>query len=250
MFGTFLKRRPIKVTAMTRRADLISYAPVAKSTEFIPKWWRNLPSSYTIDDLHDASTMRFCTGITDLYSKGLIIPLWSDFNIQIGHKGTAWYKYQFADKISRAYPHDIEQRGSFAEEYEWQHLQFVSPWRFTCDGDVDFLMTTPIWHLENPPPYTILPGVLNFKQVFESNINTIFERKEDTKLYSLKLRDPFCHLVPLTDRKIELTLKLISEEEFQNFSNSKGIPLKFIGDAVYKRAVSKKTNLKCPIYKG
>ena len=250
MFNIF-KSKSVELTAMSWRHDVINWSPIIRSSEHTPKWFRDLPSDYPVDELHSASTMRFCIGVTDLFGKGFIVPMWSDFNIIIGEIGTNYYRFQYADDLSKAHEHNPLQRGSFANEHEYQHMKLLTPWRMQCNADIDFLVMPVPWHMDNPSNHIVLPGILNFSEVSACNINLLFKRNTVPTQYSLKMREPLCQLIPLTDKKIALKIKHITENEMLNLRNFQGTN-KFIGDAVLKRRLRKIRSVGCPmdIFKG
>lgn len=242
--GKFLSRKTIELTAITNRLDLVNYAPVSKSSEYIPKWWKQLPSTLEVDNLYDAGSMKYCSGVLDIFSKGFVIPMWSDLSIEIGKIGTTGYRYQFADEKSFLDSHSDRQRGSFAKSDIWQHIKLVSPWRFYCEENIDFLLLDSFWQKSDITSFTTPPGIIKFNEVTTCNINLFYKREETNKKHFIEFRTPIAQIIPITDKKIRLKVKCVDDAQMQSISDRHG-KNKFAGDDLFKRALRNKTT-KCP----
>ena len=211
---SFLKK-PITLNCYTNRADVFNFAPIKKAGFYIPQWWKDLPAQH-FDNGHLFGTMKGCPGFTDLYSKGFIMPLWSDVQITVGAKNTGHYHYQFSDKISVISTHPQVQRGSAFLEQDYQHLKLESPWLFSCDENVSFLQIGAIWDDHTPETMSVLHGVQNFKYQYSTHINTIWRRKETPEISMLNFGQPITHFIPLTERKVVFKLHLVSDTTIKN----------------------------------
>ena len=195
----FLKK-PIVLHCYTNRADVFNYAPVKKSNEFIPDWWKAVPKTVdNPDSLFSGRTIKTCVGFTDLYSAGFMVPMWSDFAIKVGPIGDSFYFWEYADGQSKAVEHPQTQRGDAYPTTHYQHLKLISPWAFSCDEDVRFLLTGPTWNIANP-----------------ENVNTLFIKQETPFRYDIAVGDPLLHIIPLTERKIVLERHLVDDTTFKN----------------------------------
>lgn len=238
--------KPVILHCYTSRADVFNYSPIAKALKFIPDWWKNIPKSYYLEgSLSPSPTMKHCVGFTDLYKKGFVIPMWSELVVEIGETNSEAYRYQYADETSTAVSHNARQRGTVYSSDNYQHLKLDSPWIFSCDEDIDFLFTEPTWNVDNPEIVKILPGVFNYKHQSSTNVNTIWHRKDKPVIYTIDHNQPIAHVIPLTQKKVELNLHLVSDAEYINLSTKNKLGV-FVGKyAAIKKAVKERG---CPFH--
>tara|TARA_R110002126_G_scaffold271430_1_gene415324 strand:+ start:445 stop:1215 length:771 start_codon:yes stop_codon:yes gene_type:complete len=217
-------RKDIVLHCYTSRPEVFNYAPIRKTTAFFPEWWKALPPSLAFENgLGSGATMKLCTGFTDLFAKGFVLPLWSDVGIDIEKKinpevetHNYQFRYQFSDSTSSFQSHNIRQFGDSYPIPEYQHLKFISPWLFSCAEDISFLQIQPTWNFKNPEKMFVPPGILSFKYQGSVEVNAFWPRGIENTVHDLVFGQPLTQYIPLTERKIKLQLHLISHEEFLN----------------------------------
>lgn len=237
-------QKAIVVHCYTANPEVFNFAPIKPAASFIPDWWKQIPKSYArADSIAPLRTMKHCYGFTALFTKGFVIPMWSDLAVEIGPKGTSNYRYMYANAYSSALSQDIEQRGTAYPELNFQHLKLEAPWLIKCNDNIDFLQLGVVWNQEDPSEMTILPGVVNFKYQVASPVNVLWKRQNNTKNYLLEFGAPLCHYVPLTDRRIKIQTHLVSPEELKRI-RSVVTPLKFINKYNANKKMQKQNG--CP----
>jgi hypothetical protein len=204
-------QKPVVLDCYTNSAGLFNYAKIKKASAYIPQWWKDLPLTNNHRG-HPTPTMKGCVGFVELYKQGFILPLWSDLHLELGPIGTKDYYYKFSDGRSSITVHSQEQRGEMCDEYAYQHLKFENPWAIRCEEDINFLMTGVEYNQDRPEKMRVLPGIVNFKYQHGANINVIWAREAESKTHLLEFNSPLAHLIPLTERKVELRLHLVSNE--------------------------------------
>lgn len=235
-----LIKKDIVLHCYTSRSEVFNYAPIKKANNYIPEWWKALPKTYKAhtEALHDMPTMKMCAGFTDLFSKGFILPLWSEAVIKVGGQtghSKQDYSYQFADSTSEMGHHSVEESNDVYPCSQYQHLKITSPWVFVCDEDVSFMQIQPTWNFSNPDELFMPPGVLSFKYQSATNINMFYKRQAQDAVHTLEFGQPLLHYVPLTERKVRLELHLVSDETLRKI-NSKNTRLSFFGKYRPKKA--------------
>lgn len=214
-------KKDIVLNCYTSDASVFNFAPIKPSAHFLPEWWKEIPQAIDLENsIIPIPTMKHCTGFTDLYKQGFVIPMWCDFLLVLGQKGTTDFLYQFSDGKSAATPHPAVQRGAAFPKLEFQHLKIVSPWLITCDEPIEFLATNPTWNQKDPSTMTVLPGVVNFKYQFGTSMNTIWKRPAEQTKYQIDFGTPLYHYVPLTERKVRIKTHLISQQDFDQLGSS------------------------------
>lgn len=237
-------RKPVVLDIYTDRSDLYEHFKVSKMKSFVPSWFKDINPKYEINEnLESDINIRGCTGFLDLFSKGFGIPLWSDMRVKVGPIGEQYYQWQFADKETDADIHPQWQRGEFMPDSKYCHIKILTPWVARCSENVDFLMIGNSWVQDNTDDVLIPQGVLNFKHQHALNINMMVRRGEQEKLIEMSCGNPIVQLIPLTDRKVDIKLHLVSTEELTNVSRS---PVRSYFDRGHLKTVSKER--KCPFH--
>jgi hypothetical protein len=210
----FFKPKPIYIDCFTANVCAHEYAPIQLANYFLPEWWKQLPKTFTmVENEHlsfPQSTMRRCAGFIDMYSKGLMLPLWSDFSVEVTSEGRAMWRY--ADGESTCAYHDPQQVGYFFEESNVLHMKMFSPWVFCSKENIQWYFTQPIWNHKITGDFFIPSGVVNYKYQNTTHINMLI-KKQDT-MFTIAQGTPMAHMVPLSDRPVKIKNHLLSKEEF------------------------------------
>lgn len=215
---SFCRPKPINLYFYTTREDVFNHARPKKAIDFFPGWVKKLPRPEIDVDpghrlLHKVN-MKTCSGLTNLYSSGFMVPMWSDLNVELGREK---YRYQFADAISEIGRHDNSQMAGSGFNNTHFHLKLINPWFIYADQNVNILLTAPVWNDFGTGDIVVAPGILEPHVCpMDLNVNLFFKFKEQTELYSLLLGQPLLHAIPLTERKIKLNYELVTEKELKS----------------------------------
>jgi hypothetical protein len=224
----FFRKPKVIIDCFTSNASAFEFAKPNNAIKFIPDWWRNIPISYIPENsFFEHKTLKKCDGIINNFKHGLVIPMWCDVAIEIGPRGTNYYRYQFADNTSSLDSHDHKQFDNYIKEEEIQHIKFHSPWFFSCKENIYWSWVDPKWNTIKINDYIVLPGVTSFKYQATTNINMLFYRGEKTKKVEIKYGTPLAHILPLTDKKLVLKHHLVDRNEIFKLETN---PVKFINN--------------------
>jgi hypothetical protein len=224
----FFRKPKVIVDCFTDVPQVFEFAKPDNAIKFIPDWWKNTPVSYVPEgSFFKHATLKGCDGVINNFKHGLVIPMWCDVAIQVGPRGTNYYRYQFADNTSSLDSHNPKQFGGHIKEEEIQHIKFHSPWFFSCKENIHWVWVDPKWNTIRINDYIILPGITSFKYQASTNINALFYRGEKLKTIEIKYGTPLIHMIPLTDRKLTLKHHLVDQNEFSKL-NLNTTPVKFI----------------------
>ena len=222
------KKKPVVLYCVTARPELLEYAPVCRVSKTLPKWWKDLsPVVREPGQIHEVSTMKHCVGFTNLYKTGAVIPMWADLALEIGPIGTTSYKYQYSDGQSEIHTHGPHQHNAHYLPTEYQHLKLLSPWVFSCDEKIDFLMMEPSWSFIKFKTLRLLPGQIDYYNQPGTHINLMAQRTTEAQQIMIPFLEPLCHVIPLTNRP----LKIILSDDKKLFDKIfiKGYTSKFVG---------------------
>jgi hypothetical protein len=238
-----LFNRPIIVHIYTNREELLLESRPNKSVKYYPNWWKELPLEYDLSEvgaLGWSSTMKRCSGFTDQYQKGFIIPMWTDIAIAMDKKGSTGASWQSADMLTGLDNHSQKQRGTYLPETDFLHLKVNNPWRIVCKEDVQFMMVQPTWNFENPSDIIIPTGFLEFKYQHSAHINMFLKRKNTAQNLRFNQGEALVQLIPLTERPLKIKYHLIDDLEYNKMFNK--------STRFTKRYQVRKEAKKCPFH--
>jgi hypothetical protein len=254
----FFKSKPIIVDAFTYdQAHAESY-PIVEASKYLPNWWKELPmvtNDPTFSKGHalaKTGTMKRCRGFIDMYNNSFILPLWSDVSIEmyLSVDGVKQWRYNFSDNISNLEVHHESQFTNFIDYQKYQHIKFQPRWKLKESKGIKFYVTHPTWNMGHTNfKFQVLPGVLNFKYQTSIAINTLWKypdvlEKIDSTL--LEADTPLAHIIPLTDKPVNIKTHIVTQEEFNRHSGSTS---KFSG--IYrenKKIIDRNEKSKCPFH--
>ena len=124
----FFKKPTITLDCFTTQSNVYHGAPIEKATKFFPEWWKNIPNhTYDESGFYEMMNMKRCSGFIDYYKKGIMIPMWSDFAIDIKPLPSQQYRWQFSDGITEAEIHNSFQRGDYLQPPKYCHVKINTP---------------------------------------------------------------------------------------------------------------------------
>lgn len=219
-------KKPIEVQLFTTNEAVFQFCRPQKAAHFMPEWWKTMPKRFALDggDLRAQSasvTMKTCVGLTDLYAKGFIQPLWSDVRVDVIPDGG--FRYQFADGVSSARDHFPAQMPGNPFSQTHTHLKLESPWFGKETSGVKFLLLPPVWDGFGVEDVFVPHGVVTFGRSLGLNVNLFFKRTPEITTYELNFGQPIAHFVPLSDRPVKLNYELISQEELARMASRNGM---------------------------
>jgi hypothetical protein len=240
------KKKKIVVDAFTKFTGIKELYPIEPAHIFLPQWWKNLPSSYDIQDNNGIKvarpTLKRCDGFTQNYKNGFIIPLWIDTTIKTTLDGK--WAYRLASNDSETLI-DCHPRNEFGNEFDKLiHLKLHSPWMLEEKKGCQFYFTSPFWNqISQLGEFFIPPGIVNYKHQYSTHINFLLPMADrQITLYSGM---PLVHIIPLTDTDVEIKCHQISAQEhyqlyMKNYLGS------FLGSYKKNKKLRNKTS-KCPL---
>jgi hypothetical protein len=227
----FFKRKEIIVDCFTYLEAVALNFPIDRAIKFYPKEFKNLPREIELKHNQDPQSklsiklpsIKSCTGITDLYSNGFIIPAWDSFSIEMLEDN----KYTIYSK-SNTVNGEWHSRGQYGNIYSNSaHIKLLSPWMLKEKTGVKFVWMPAGWsNTENAEIATIPPAVVDYKYQFNTHIS-MFIKKGGIVNYNIG--DPIVHIMPISEYKVKVKTHVIDEatwhkeriaiEKFTHFPN-------------------------------
>ena len=209
----FIRQKKIILDCFTCDKSVFDYAQIDYANNFYPKWLKSIDKNYE-DGLKITSTIKKCEGLLQTYQHGFIIPLWCDLAINVENKN---YNWQFADFKTEVEVHSSKQWDNFADPTKQGHMKIISPWQIKTKDEIYFNYTAPYWNLNLDDNFSIPSGIVNYKYQYGTNINLFINLCQNRKI-NLEFGTPIAHVIPLSEKNIELKHHLISYFEWQNIS--------------------------------
>lgn len=241
------KKKKIVVDAMTINSAVGNLFPIKKCSEFIPSWWKSMPSTYKVSTDHgidyDASTIKRCDGILQYYKHGFMIPLWSDLIIKTAEDGS--WAWKWSDDSD---PMDIvtHNRKQFSPVFDnFIHLKINSPWVLLEKTGVKFEWSQPVYNdISNLNKYIIPPAVIDFKYNCGTNINMLLSNKNE--IVHINAGEPLVKLVPISDYDVTIKTHIVSLEEYIKHKNFGVYNFSFRGKYKKRKQIMNNSKSKCP----
>jgi len=217
----FFKEKPIVFDCFTFNRQAYEWAPIKETRHFIPTWWKETQAEYPAGHVQNApaSTIKRCEGFIELYKRGFMLPLWSDLAITIGSLQRPELSYVFASQEQSMRDHPAWQRGQYLPEPNYAHGKIISPWAIRTKELVPCLIFQPTWNVHSPDMFIVPPAVVEYKYQAATNINFFVTAINIKRAFNIPFNTPLMQIVPQTQRKFELKLHLVSEDEFNKVQN-------------------------------
>lgn len=224
----FIKPSVIHLDCFTQDARVHKYYPIAKSTNFYPEWWKNLPKTYKNEHRwFGNATMKTCPGFIDYYTNSISIPMWSDWIIDVLGKNQG-YRWQFADSKTEVTHHDEQQFKNFIDTTDYAHIKIASPWRVKAKKSLKCVWTYPVWNYNIPDDILVLPAVINFRYTYGTDINILINMSRAKKIF-INEGVPLVNLIPMTDKRIKIHNHLVSTTEYTKIAYVENLEARLFG---------------------
>lgn len=241
------RKKKLVLKAYTYHSCAFNNYPVARSHQFYPEWWKELPSTHIEQQgplTLEYSTMKKCAGVVDNFKHGIIVPLWSDVKIRMLENGT-WVG-KFSDSTSRPLDsHPVYQYGNIFDHLT--HIKFVSPWAIVDENNtgIEFYMANCFWNIPQMLDYLhICPGIINFKFQHGVHINAFLSKVP--REFLIPAGTPMCQFIPLSERQFELKTELVKLEEWAQINDKYSLAAKFHSKYTTFKKIQTEREKKCP----
>ena len=204
----FIKKKKLKLEIYGPSRQLVDlFAPV-RMKDSVPEWYKSMPKG------QDYNNVSHCLGMRELYSTGIMFPLWSDYEITLGPNGVEgvhWPSNNENTMGAESHPLTEQAPGAWTG---YANIKFTSPWWFWCSEPIQWVWTQPAWNQQDPQKFTIVPGSTEFKHQNQTNINTIWKLGKNKRIEKLKAGDPMVHLIPITEQDWDFEVGVMTNEIF------------------------------------
>ena len=217
----WFKKKEITVDCFTYNSTLIENFAIDQASKYYPKYFKDIPKFANVKAITDPNysdsvmtvknaTIKMCTGVTELFSNGFIIPAWHEFNIEVTPSGKVVIPSQFPEMNSYEQHPRIQYGDSIYKDYT--HIKLVSPWLVSESTGVKFSWNRCDWHrTDNAENFHALSAIIDFKYQNATHVNVFVK---NGSIARFDAGDPFVHLIPLSDQRVKIKHHLLTHDQW------------------------------------
>lgn len=246
----FFKKRKVVVDCFINSETTYNLFKIDRAIKFAPKEWKTFPGSITqkvnqnpISKLTlEEPTIRKCIGVSNLFSKGFIIPSWTDFGLEVLKNGS----YLKHDPMNGLHVGSHSPQTFWNDLYrEYAHIKIYNPWLIRETTGVQFTWNQCDWHnTDRIDKFHVMSGVLDFQAQHGAHINAFM--KKDSVI-NVNAGDPLVHVIPITDYDLDLRCHLTDQTEYLKIYKSYADRGMYSG--FHRAMLEFKNKKKCPFNK-
>ena len=197
------KKKRLTLHAYAPVGQLVDLFPPVKLSDSHPDWYKVLPADVGEHGL--GLTVKHCSGLKDLYSAGMLMPLWADHEIATSPTNPPWIKTNYNPPNGPAHvSHNLDVQATNAWP-GYSNIKFSSPWMFWCDEPVQWLISQPTWHQKDPSQIQTVTGIFEFRHQHQTNISVLIKNNAAIgKPITLRAGTPMAYITPLIERDWDL----------------------------------------------
>jgi len=190
------KSKPIEVKFYTGNRNAYELYPVAKATNYLPKW---LTSGEPVDKRFAPT---HCQGMRGLFHSAIALPMWSDFWVE-HHPDPAspkcMVKYEFSNESKSLM---VDQKGHPLDIPSKILYKCFSPWLVYAEEDLN---ATAVENMFEPRdlPFEIMSGFENLH--YQHATHFFFYLPNGELRTGLRAGDVPVLIVPKTEREVKVT---------------------------------------------
>ena len=218
----WFKPTKIVVDCFTYHHSIFDFYRPVKASNFIPDGWKALPKKVDLRCFPnnpeskmyvDGATAKTCVGFINLYRSGFILQNAVELNLEITKEGNLNAHSTDPMRPMQVSQHDTYQVwDTFYKDYA--HIKLTPPWSIVEKTGVNFMFTKCTWNdTHMADNFHVLNGILDYKIQHNCAVNFYAKKESIVKLYA---GQPLAHIIPLSEKKIELRYHLISSEEYMH----------------------------------
>lgn len=237
-----IKKSKITVDCFTTIGAAATDYPIERASAFVPNWWKTLPHYNSCSTEHgvevQTGTMKGCLGFIDLYANGFVMPLWCDLNLKIDENKFSYQLGAKSDAFGAVIHHKPDQYNNRFKNHV--HFKIAAPWLFFEKTGVKFVITPCSWTgIEEFPKLSFLNGIVSFNTSHSCNINGFALQENLPYQYNMKAGFPLAHIIPITDKQVEIKIHHIDPFEWEKLTLSV-MPNKFYSWGISRRKLLNK----------
>lgn len=193
-------------------------------SQFLPKWWKKMPL-----DISVISTVKKCPSFADVFSRGYVIPMWTDLEIRrVGESTFQWRTS--TEHFEMDFHKDMQFIDHIPELFNKVVLHANCPWKIITPENVAcWQMPMPFFYERE---WEVIQGIIHTDWHHEINQQILYYSNKD--VIKIERGEPLAVYFPFTKDKFNYSVDVANEEEKQKIQLTKmRIVTKFEGSGSY-----------------
>lgn len=247
MFDIFVKREKVVIDFFCEGVDDSSHRAyqIAKpdfAVKYLPDWFKQTPKvldTYQIGAISEpvkcrhtgkpatSRTIKTCPGLIDLYKQSIAVPSWFLLEVDLDHEQMTTRTPFSEDVVWDNHPNI--QFEKYVNEGHAYNIKVSTPWVMQSKPNIKVMFVEPTWDSYYRHHHMrVLPGVMDLKYANQVKINYLMDIPHDDEIFTTRwdILDPLVHMVPLTDKQIEIRHHLVDSSTLSKLKPA----LDFAGD--------------------
>lgn len=194
------------------------------ASNYLPYWWKDMPRKTNAIDGTTIGTAKSCPSFAQMFSQGIVIPMWTDVIFTRKGKHFTW---KTPDKTFQWEFHPEEQFLSYLNLPDNQTVyKSICPWFIKTNKNVSVYQFPMFFNFNID--YSVMPGIINTDYHWTINQQMIYTSKEDT--FIIKRGEPFAWYVPFERSKFTFDVKVSNEKRKSELKDQRAaVFTKFFG---------------------
>ncbi len=210
----FKKKEQPKVIFETEHWFVRKYAPIRPASEFIPDYWKNIPTYIEKKEhpIDGTKTVKACPAVADLMTAGYVLPAWCDIELEPDPNDPK-KEVVYARYSSPYFNHAIHGSDQVGPVLEHKFnirsvIRLDNPWKMWCAPGYS-LMYQPLYYWPERN-WEALPGILDQdKGGIVSVINTMMKKPVKTVI---KQGEPIVQIIPFRREPFTAVTRSLSQD--------------------------------------
>ena len=222
----------------TEVEELLDFPPVPAASSY-PEWFKKMPPAHAVAPdkgfpfgltaglrlSNVNATVRRCPGLISYMSTGWLVPLWSDFVVQVrsnsiyafGSNESAYVSLHSREKHFHTMPN--------LQGYYPEPLKFKNPWKVKTPPGYSILVCAPHYYYEQR--FQVAPGVIDTDNYHHMHVNAFF--RNESADHELKMGVPFIQVIPFQRSTLQAEVRAASEGDKQRLKRLRFRSDRFFG---------------------
>ncbi len=225
-----LGRNKLQIEFFTEHEELLDHPPVP-AAKAMPEWFRKMPPSHPVEPnqrfpfgissrlrlSNVNATVRRCPGIVGYLAHGYIVPLWSDFVVQVRPNAIYAFGSNATAQVSlhsrKLHFLTMPPRPGYYPDA----VKFTNPWKVRAPRGYSVMVSAPFYHFEDR--FQIVPGIVEADTYHQIHVNTFFRAEEAD--HELKMGSPFLLVTPFRREEAALTVRSATAEDVRRLRRAR-----------------------------
>lgn len=208
------------------------------SVKYLPRWFKDIPR---FDDETGESTIKQCPGLSDYFSEGFVVPMWSDTSLNYSKELDSWSVKSGAvsGSFGKSAMWDVHNNSQFLKHTNYFFLdkeatfvfKAISPWRVVTKPGWSVYQLPLLYHFNQN--FSVMPGVIDTDIHHEINQQVLYFGNNDNVL--IKRGTPLALYIPFERKNVDFSVRDQNENDKKRFEvNDINFMTKFPSAGAYR----------------